>query len=470
MAWIPAHGGKTASGKDDEGSMVSRPRFLALSEFGPRRLIYHEGRMFRVVRAKLNVSSADHVSGNSTLATISARICNQCGYGHLGEEGGQEPLDNCCENCGTLLDDTDWVKQLCSIETVETRPEERISVNDEERQRQGFDLQTTYRFLPSPDGISQQQRSQVVQKVGSDDNSDDTAADNDQANTAPEVLATLTYSPTARLWRINRGWRRRKDKRQLGFIINPISGQWSKQDEPDANPAEREEAAPEKIPNQRIVPFVEDHRNILILAPRHALTKTAMATLQAALKRGIEQTFQIEEAELVAEPLPCLDERKGLLFYEAAEGGAGVLSRLANDSGSLAKVADTALRLVHFLPGAGGWSFEGLQEQLDEDTGQRICEVGCYRCLLSYFNQTDHLHIDRHDVAALQLLVALANASVQPEGANVADITPATADSAATAAEGDMLAAWLAELDKRQLRRPDALNVPINQGACCAAA
>lgn len=35
MAWIPARGGASANGKDDEGSMVSRPRFLALSEFGP---------------------------------------------------------------------------------------------------------------------------------------------------------------------------------------------------------------------------------------------------------------------------------------------------------------------------------------------------------------------------------------------------------------------------------------------------
>lgn len=35
MAWIPASG-RAKSGQDDSGSMVSRPRFLALSEFGPR--------------------------------------------------------------------------------------------------------------------------------------------------------------------------------------------------------------------------------------------------------------------------------------------------------------------------------------------------------------------------------------------------------------------------------------------------
>jgi hypothetical protein len=41
--------------------------------------------MYRVVRAKLNVGSADHISGNSQLATISSLVCSQCGYGHLGE-------------------------------------------------------------------------------------------------------------------------------------------------------------------------------------------------------------------------------------------------------------------------------------------------------------------------------------------------------------------------------------------------
>ncbi len=201
MAWIPARGGASTSGKDDEGSMVSRPRFLALSEFGPRSLIYHQGRMYRVVRAKLNVGSADHISGNSQLATIASLICGQCGYGHLGEPGGNEPLVNRCENCDALLSEHDWVRELYRIETVETIPVERISINDEERQRQGFELQTTYRFLPGPDGVIQKRKA----KVSADE----------------EVLAELTYAPAARLWRINRGWRRRKEAKQLGRSPEP---------------------------------------------------------------------------------------------------------------------------------------------------------------------------------------------------------------------------------------------------------
>ena len=443
MAWIPARGGGSANGKDDEGSMVSRPRFLALSEFGPRSLIYHQGRMYRVVRAKLNVGSADHISGNSQLATITSLVCSQCGYGHLGDINGTQPLVNRCENCDALLTEHDWVRELYRIETVETVAVERISINDEDRQRQGFELQTTYRFLPGPDGVIQQRKADV--RLGE------------------EALAELTYAPAARLWRINRGWRRRKNKEQLGFYINPITGTWSKQDEPGANDEEgKDEALLDKVPNQRIVPFVEDHRNLLILAPVHALSTEAMATLQAALKRGIEMTFQIEESELVAEPLPRADERRALMFYEAAEGGAGVLTRIASDPASLAQVASNALKLLHHAVPLGPWKLEDLPalEQTNA-LGNHICEAGCYQCLLSYFNQPDHENINRRNADALKVLVALANAEVQPK-----QDLPLNQENAPANA---LLTQWLHALNAAGLRQPDAMQVPVNQGAAIAA-
>lgn len=443
MAWIPARGGTTAGSKDDEGSMVSRPRFLALSEFGPRSLIYHQGRMYRVVRAKLNVGSADHITGNSQLATISSLVCSQCGYGHLGEINGAQPLVNCCESCEAPLTEHDWVRELYRIETVETVPVERISINDEDRQRQGFELQTTYRFLPGPDGVIQQRKAEVRQ--------------------GGESLALLTYAPAARLWRINRGWRRRKDKEQLGFYINPITGTWSKQDEPGGDEESgKEEALLDKVPNQRIVPFVEDHRNLLILAPVRELSLEAMATLQAALKRGIEMTFQIEESELVAEPLPRADERRALMFYEAAEGGAGVLTRIASDPASLAQLASNALKLLHLNAPQGPWRLEDLPalEQTNA-LGNHICEAGCYQCLLSYFNQPDHENINRRNIDALKVLVALANAEVKPMQSR----SPAQ-DSGPV---GGKLQQWLRALDAAGLRRPDAIQVPVNQGAATVA-
>lgn len=445
MAWIPAKGG--GGGKDDDGSMVSRPRFLALSEFGPRSLIYHQGRMYRVVRAKLNVGNTDHISGNNSLATVSSRVCSACGYAHMGQEGGGDPIVDRCENCDALLTDNDWVKNLYRIETVETVPVERISINDEDRQRQGFELQTTYKFLPGPDG----KISKVKTLVQSAPDSTESA------------LAELTYAPAALIWRINRGWRRRKDKNQLGFYINPVTGQWSKKDEPGAaESTESEGSLMDKVPNQQIVPFVEDYRNILILQPAaQSLNKETMATLQAALKRGIEMTYQIEESELVAEALPTQDDRKAIMFYEAAEGGAGVLTRLATEPQALAQVAAAALKLLHHNEPVGPWKFDDLPalEQVDKN-GHHICEAGCYQCLLSYFNQPDHDNINRRNEDALKLLVAMANAQVVHAPSDTSAM-PATLAGTRSAPATNIASQWIHALQSGGYTMPTTLHVPV---------
>lgn len=441
MAWIPSTGRKR-NGKDDQGSMVSRPRFLALAEFGPRSLIYHDGRMFRVERAKLNISGTDAIAADSQLPTISARVCTACGYGHLGDEAKPEPIADVCEHCHAPLDEEGRVNTLYRIENVETVAQERISVNEEERQRQGYELQTTYRFMPGPGGVLERHDSEAVVT---------------ESNTP---VARLAYSPAARIWRINKGWRRRKDKKQLGFYINPITGRWSKQDSPDETKDgdETPEQLEQHEPTQRIVPFVEDHRNILILTPAKALTDAAMATLQSALKRGITQTFQIEESELVVEALPDNKCRKSILFYEAAEGGAGVLSRLAQSDGLFAVVARQALEIIHFdlsrLTGRFTTADLAAVERR-RPTGERICEAGCYQCLLSYYNQPDHEYINRSEADVQELLVQLAHATVRP--------AKPPADGAATSAP-DRLADWLDHLRKLGYRMPDDTRYPLAEG------
>ena len=73
-----------------------------------------------------------------------------------------------------------------------------------------------------------------------------------------------------------------------------------------------------------------------------------MATLQHALARGLEIVFQLEEGEIQTEPVPSRENRRGILLFEATEGGAGVLGRLTSDPDALAQVARTALELMHY--------------------------------------------------------------------------------------------------------------------------
>ena len=152
---------------------------------------------------------------------------------------------------------------------------------------------------------------------------------------------------------------------------------------------------------QRITPFVQDTRNILIVHPNPEIDLNAVA-LRYALKRGIEQEFQLEEAELAAEPLPDREAATAILYYEAAEGGAGVLTRLASDPGVIARITRKALEVCHYTSKSGAWT--GIADL--ENTGED-CEAGCYRCLLSYYNQPDHPQIDRRDEAMLDLLCRL---------------------------------------------------------------
>src|SRR4029450_8578058 len=166
-------------------------------------------------------------------------------------------------------------------------------------------------------------------------------------------LAALAYGHAATVWRINRGWRRRRSGADVGFVLDLERGYWASR--PDATAADDGDADPMSARQQRVIPFVEDTRNCLLVErdglPADQRQRTAlMASLQAALKTAIQATFQLEDSELPPHPPPASDDRRHLLFYEAAEGGAGVLRRLLDDPDALAQVARTAIDLCHFDP------------------------------------------------------------------------------------------------------------------------
>ena len=369
MAYVPK---VDARGKQ---AWLQRPRFLALAEFGPKSLVYHEGRAFRVVRAMLSASHQDGGTAETKLSTESCKVCGACGAGHFTDR-------STCHACQAPLT-SELINQIYRIENVATWPAERITANDEERQRQGFDLQTTFEWALR-DGQIDAREALVEDAEG--------------------PVLRISYGAGARITRINKGLRRRKDKTELGFWIDPVSGYWK------AAPDEEEHGDPGIARPQPIVPCVRDHKNALLILPIAGLEAGSMSTLQHALVRGLESTFQLEQGEILAEPVPSRDDRRGFLLYEATEGGAGVLSRLVSEPGALAGAAATALTIMHFRPGPTG--FASTPEALAQDD-TAACVAGCYRCLLSYYNQPEHPLINRRDRAALVVLLRLAVAETR---------------------------------------------------------
>ena len=218
-------------GEGKAGSFLQRARFLAISEFGPRSLIYHEGRAYRVMKAKLppEVRTGD----GSELATKDIFICSNCGACHEGEVER-------CHACNSPMAGEVPVQRTLRIDNVEAAPADRITANDEERVRQGFDIQTVFSW-PKKDG--------QLQVTEADFRCGDTS-----------ILA-LQYANSAEISRINKGLKRRKNQTVFGFNIDPRSGYWAKSEDEDPDV----DVPPDVARPVRIVPIVRDRKNALLL-------------------------------------------------------------------------------------------------------------------------------------------------------------------------------------------------------------
>ncbi|PJF20957.1 MAG: hypothetical protein CUN56_13535, partial [Phototrophicales bacterium] len=408
-AFIPA---RRATQHDN---FLSRPRFLAISEFGPRAIIYHEGSRYLINQVIMPVTEDEDGP-----LTTQIKQCSHCGYIHPVKPDVNFDL---CERCGEQLE-SPLSQPLLRLQNVVTRRRDRINADEEERLRLGYEIRTGVRFS-NRDGTMDVQTA-IVQVDGQD-------------------IARLTYAQTATLWRINLGWARRKNKHQHGFVLDIERGYWAKNeqnvDDPDDPMSER---------TKRVIPYVEDSRNCLLFEPLVKIELQEMASLQAALKRAIEAVFQLEDNELAAEPLPDDKNRRILLLYEASEGGAGVLRRLVNDPQALRRVAEEALMICHFDPKTG--EDLGRAPRSNED-----CEAACYDCLLSYGNQREHAILDRKSIHTWLMGLTRAEVQISPGQSPREDHLTKLMNLCESELERD----WLSKVSNSGLRLPDDAQVYI---------
>ncbi len=421
-AYIP--GGRAGRGARD-GDYLQRPRFLAIREFGPGSLIYHEGARYEVVRIQL----PRRAEGAASVDTEDARRCDDCGYHHPVGVGADT-----CEGCGHRLGAKTY--GLLRLQTVHTRRRERISSDEEERRRSGFELEVSYRYATHGD------------RPGRIDAT--TAADGEPGR----PLLELTYGDAATLRLANVGRRRRKDRADRGFWLDTLTGRWLSDRQAADAPVDSGglDDLADVTTRAKVIPYVEDTRNVVVARHAEPLDETAATSLRCALERGAEATFQLEDSELESTALPDPGRRGRLLLTESAEGGAGVLRRLVLEPDAIARVARAALDRCHFDPQTG--------EDLNHAPGARErCERACYDCLLSYANQLDHALVDRHRVRDLLLDLARSTTASGAGGrtrAAARGLLSALADSSLERAFVD----WL---DERGYRLPDRGQVTVTE-------
>jgi len=366
-AFVP--GRRQRKGRDE---FVSRPRFLAISEFGPRALIYHEGGRYRVYKVNLDFGS-DEIEATHSLTTVTMKKCTSCGYAHIEKDGN---LPEICDRCSAALDTASVIHDLVRLQNVSLKLAQRITCDEEERQRFGYRLTTSYRF---PDVGGKLDRKDADVYAGG------------------QLVMRLSYGDATTLYRINLGWINQRGNQPPGFLLDLERGYWSRN---AADPDDPED--PIGARQARVVPYVNDTKNALVMRFEPARPPSEMASLQAAFKEAIQKHYQLESRELSCEPMPSPRNRNEILFYEASEGGAGVLRQLVEDPKAIPLLAKKALEICHFDP-----------ETL-EDKAVTTCGKACYECLLDYANQPDHLILDRYLIK--NILTELAGAESRPAG------------------------------------------------------
>ncbi len=349
-AWVPR----------GEGEFISRPRFVAIREFAPGSVLYHEG-------ARWWCKGFYQPPGGLEKRLSTRRLCKVCSS--FWDEGVD--ICNVCET--RLSPDNSEIATVLEMPNVRTQRRERINSGVEEREAGGFEIET---FIQTSAGDARRRSSEAVASLGD------------------SPLLRLTYTASATVLRINRG---RRGGNRRGFRVNLETGEVMHETALDMR-----EPGIQGGSFRNVNLAVQGTHNLLRIsleAPELREDRVVEASLQYALKRGIELEFELEESELEAERLGSNDQRS-IVFLETGEGGAGVLRRLIEEPDALNRVAKAALGVCHYAPDGSDNSSEN----------GSACLAACYECLMSFNNQQDALNLDRRKIR--DILLKLAGCSV----------------------------------------------------------
>ena len=150
-----------------------------------------------------------------------------------------------CHQCGAALEDVgEKFPNLFRMTSVSTRRHDRINSDMETRQRKGYEIRTGVTWAEIG-GAPSVRHADVLSREGTD-------------------IATFDYGHTATLTLINLGWARRKNRAEIGYLLDIEKGQWQ------ARPGDDDPDDPMSARVKRVIPYVEDRRNTLVITPTPA--------------------------------------------------------------------------------------------------------------------------------------------------------------------------------------------------------
>lgn len=342
--------------KSDKTEWLSRPKSLALTEFGPQNIIYNNGGKFRISRMMIPAEIVPHdFYYNPKTGTVYKDAENSVYHTDI--------------ITGESLDDTarrvpGYCIQAQDMVASET---EKITCQEEERNRKYYQIKT-YFTSDDPSSIK------LMELLSNN-----------------QHLANLRYIPSCRLTYILES---KNEQHGGGFPFDTKTGDWIAQERLRTLQQE-EEQHPEEAGRTRFVKlFTETTANAIYLQPAQALLledAAAVRTFLYAFKQAIEEVFQIESNELGAEVMGE-DAVPNILIYENAEGSLGILDRLVSEGESFRQVVKKAYDICFSKP------------VIPAQELARLTPAD-YTNLLNYYNQPFHEQIDiRKIYRSLQLL------------------------------------------------------------------
>lgn len=339
-------------GGKDRNESISRPRFIGLKEFGPNNLIYHNGGKFKVNRITPNDVSLD---------LMEIKISKDSNYAFLGKDDGKGKNQDPITGVEFTASNMELHSNLLELEEAQSEVSERISCMEEVRTSEGY---ITELYLNSTDNLVDATKIRLTV---------------DGAE-----LMKLFYAPAAKLILLNKKWKRNNDD---GFEIGTKTGFFKTK-------KNLEKPNPEDLP-VNVMLYTYDTSDILYVQPIKSLelTDEGVITFQYALEKAIELYYNIEPVEISAK-LMGSNENKNIMLYESSEGSIGVLKDISRNP---AKLKELFLKAYDIC----GYDFSTKEDKFPN------CPKASYDDLLSYYNQMDHVKINRHSIIpALELLIS----------------------------------------------------------------